>query len=208
MVRRFPWWDARFGIVSWWDMEQFGARAFYQLGRLLEKVRIDHRIFGSVFLVAPRLDQPLTSQQADGLKQFIRQVRKRCARLGLGFACDSCDHIAANADGFTHREAAEQLATLDRAIRSEMKAHLFFFISPGEAELYTQDQPLFGQTVGTNFPSADFDIGEAGRCLALSRATACVMHLGRVVECGLKVLASELKLPLRNDWGKHHCCPS
>ena len=67
-----------------------------------------------------------------------------------------------------------------------------------------QEVPLFGSAVDSAFPSARYDIGEAGKCLALDRGTACVMHLARAVEVGLKVLAEkELKLPTRHNWGRH-----
>jgi hypothetical protein len=49
--------------------------------------------------------------------------------------------------------------------------------------------------VADRFQSAAVDIEEAGKCLALSRATACVFHLMRVMEAGLRALAGSLKDP-------------
>ncbi len=66
------------------------------------------------------------------------------------------------------------------------------------------DQPkLFGDDVFTKFPSANNDIFEAGTCLALERGTACVMHLMRIVEAGLKALAAALGVGIQNDWGAY-----
>ena len=62
---------------------------------------------------------------------------------------------------------------------------------------------LFGDDVFNNFPSANEDISEAGTCLALNRATACVMHLMRVVEAGLAALANALGVPKQSDWGRY-----
>jgi hypothetical protein len=59
------------------------------------------------------------------------------------------------------------------------------------------------EQVSTQFPSAAEDIAEAGKCFALERSTACVMHLSRVMESGLKALAKALGIQRQNDWGKY-----
>jgi hypothetical protein len=50
----------------------------------------------------------------------------------------------------------------------------------------------FGEAVEKNFNPATKDIREAGRCLALGRGTACVFHLMRVMEVGLRALGTSL----------------
>lgn len=68
---------------------------------------------------------------------------------------------------------------------------------------YFEQPKLFGDEVFNKFSSANTDIFEAGTCLALERGTACVMHLMRVVEAGLKSLASALNVGPQNDWGSY-----
>jgi hypothetical protein len=76
------------------------------------------------------------------------------------------------------------------------------FYSPAFHYLRYFEQPkLFGDDVFDKFPSANNDIFEAGTCLALERGTACVMHLMRVCEVGLKALAAALSVPPQNNWG-------
>lgn len=94
------------------------------------------------------------------------------------------------------------IAILRKRIDDELKERQFFALETKMAQ-YFERPYLFGDEVFNNFPSANEDISEAGTCLALERATACVMHLMRVVEAGLKALANQLGLPSRNDWGKH-----
>ena len=53
----------------------------------------------------------------------------------------------------------------------------------------------FGEEVFAAYPSANDDIFEASICLALERGTACVMHLGRVVEVGLRSIAERSRCP-------------
>lgn len=91
---------------------------------------------------------------------------------------------------------------LQERIQDELSQELLFQIPRSNVPFYEQPD-LFGVEVSQSFPSALFDIEEAGKCLALARATACVMHLSRVVEVALRSLASEMRLPSRNDWGKH-----
>ena len=57
-----------------------------------------------------------------------------------------------------------------------------------------------------HFPSASYDIEEAIKCRALDRYTACVMHLMRVCEVGLKAFGDSLNVmaqikSAQADWG-------
>jgi hypothetical protein len=66
---------------------------------------------------------------------------------------------------------------------------------------YFEQTNLFGNEVFNAFPSATDDIQESGTCLALERATACVMHLNRALECCLAALAKTVGVTKQNDWG-------
>jgi hypothetical protein len=94
------------------------------------------------------------------------------------------------------------IAILRDCIDAELRGHDFFALDYKTGKYFKKDK-LFGEEVFNNLPSANTDIYEAGTCLALSRPTACVMHLMRTVEVGLNVLTRELGLPHRPDWGKH-----
>src|SRR5258708_19689687 len=51
-----------------------------------------------------------------------------------------------------------------------------------------------GEAVTDAFPSAITDIEEAGKCLAFDRNAACIFHLMRVMEVGLKALGQRLDI--------------
>lgn len=195
-----PWEVSPYGLVSWWDMEQFSAKKFYQAGRLLERVRAEHGRW-RVTPVASEGNQRLTPEQIVGLHDFMDAIKEPLEGLGLRMSCEQVTHIALNCDSFTNHQAAEQLENLDRMIRWEMEGHLFFFVTPDEAGLYKQDQPLFGPEVRDHFGSASFDIAESGKCLAMSRGTACVFHLMRVLEIGLTALGKVFGVSLAHtNW--------
>jgi hypothetical protein len=68
-------------------------------------------------------------------------------------------------------------------------------------DLYSPSSPLFGSAVSDHFPTVDEEVAEAGKCLALRRGTACVMHLMRTLEVGLHSLAGEMGVPFENkNW--------
>jgi hypothetical protein len=101
---------------------------------------------------------------------------------------------------FTNRQCKDRIEELERVITSEMGSHTFAHLAPGRMAYYGQDF-LFGADVANSFPSASFDIKEAGNCLALSRATACVFHLMRVLEILLGVLGKKFGVSMSHtNW--------
>jgi hypothetical protein len=87
-----------------------------------------------------------------------------------------------------------------RSIHSELSGRIFFEPDAKYKKYFRNDKP-FGGDVFEAFSSANEDIIEAANCLALERATACVLHLMRVVEAGLAALAAAIGVGKQNDWG-------
>jgi hypothetical protein len=82
----------------------------------------------------------------------------------------------------------------------EMETHVVLLI-PASAKKYFEEQQFPSESVAA-FPSATEDMIEAGKCFALGRYTACVMHLSRIVEVGLRCIVQELpEVKLKHDWG-------
>jgi hypothetical protein len=86
-------------------------------------------------------------------------------------------------------------------LRDELDGRLFLQVS--RPDYFEPREALFGPEVEAKFPSANPEIEEAGKCLALQRPTACVMHLMRVLELGLHSLSREMEVPFQNEnWNK------
>ena len=90
----------------------------------------------------------------------------------------------------------EVQATYDRAgelrdrFIDELKTRTALILPTDKLQYYAMSaSALFGDVVADKFPSATFDISEAGKCFALGRHTASVFHLMRCLEIGLGVLA-------------------
>jgi hypothetical protein len=76
------------------------------------------------------------------------------------------------------------------AVKDEMHTVVAYQV-PGAKVSFLNPEP-FGPEVHRRFRSAAYDIEEAGKCLALGRHTACVLHLMRVLEAGLDALKKEV----------------
>lgn len=94
---------------------------------------------------------------------------------------------------FTPEMLYQRLLAIEAAFQTEFGSHLFLHLDQSKKNFYHNVAP-FGAEVFKRFPGATFDIDEAGRCYALERPTACVLHLMRVLEVGLSVLAQSLRL--------------
>ena len=67
------------------------------------------------------------------------------------------------------------------------------YLVPAERSTYIQDDH-FAPSVSERFPEAIEDMREAARCFAFERPTACVFHLMRVTECGVRAIADLLEI--------------
>lgn len=89
---------------------------------------------------------------------------------------------------------AAHLHILENSIATELTSSYFLRIPEGRRFFFDQRKPLFGQEVADIFQSASYDISAAGRCFALDEWTACVFHLMRVLEIGLRDMAKNVGL--------------
>jgi hypothetical protein len=65
-----------------------------------------------------------------------------------------------------------------------------------ENALFAPKEPLFGGDFAEKFKTnGAFELDEAAKCRALSRPTAAVFHLMRILELGINALAASLGIP-------------
>lgn len=79
------------------------------------------------------------------------------------------------------------LIRLRTSLARDLNESVFLFLSLPDTKYYQQEQ-LFGSEVFESFPSARYDVGEAGNCYVLGRHTACVFHCMRILEKGLHAI--------------------
>jgi hypothetical protein len=98
-------------------------------------------------------------------------------------------------------EYHQQLNLLISHFGNEMEGRTLFVMRPKFAGYYDPASPLFGEPVDAAFPSSAPEIAEAGKCLAVGRWTAAVVHLMRALEPALKALQDAVQVDIpKEQW--------
>jgi hypothetical protein len=176
-------------LWSYLDMISLDAGKFM---RLLTLVFHCNKLFSESPGVVP-------TYGTDSLARLCDELEKLCKDLCLPVSGDMARQLAGCKTG---RDAHDMSECFLQTIHSEISRKQFFGVAPERIAYFNQAE-LFGADVFKSFSSANEDIIEAGTCLALERGTACVMHLSKVEEAGLKALATKLGVGPKNDWGKY-----
>jgi hypothetical protein len=86
-------------------------------------------------------------------------------------------------------------------LRDELEERSFLAFSSDASEALFVDSAPFDESVSDAFPSSEFDIREAAKCKALSRWTACVLHLMRALEPALLLLQNAVNVAVpKEQW--------
>jgi len=150
---------------------------------------------------------PLSEKKKQELSSWFQPFEKDCLRLGLDNSAKTVSSILGILQTSNHNygELGELFQELVGRLKDEIESRKFFSVEIDKQSFF-KDNNLFGKDVTEAFPSAIIDIKEAGKCLAFERWTACVFHLMRVMEIGLKVICKYLKTTKVTDtknksWG-------
>lgn len=156
----------------------------------------------------------LTKENRAQIIRHSEALQQLATNLELSGSAEAARQLVDLVSGITIEQAADldpdaihsvqsSLDHMNRSIVSELKTRKILILSVKEQLILKPGDPLFGMEVFKAFPSADYDIEEAGACLAFGRNTATVFHLMRALEVGLKVLASNLNIEEKNNWGSY-----
>jgi hypothetical protein len=162
-------------------------------------IELIHDLLGSERAIRGKTGE-LTPMLAAHRDQANGKVISLLKKLELPHSVKVAEEMIAGAR--TIERLHETLEQLWNSVALELKDRKFYAPVSKYAGHFEQPK-LFGDDVFDKFPSARYDISEAGTCLALERGTACVMHLMRVCEDGIKVLAAALSVPQQNNWGAY-----
>jgi hypothetical protein len=140
--------------------------------------------------------EPISPEIRAAFKPGIQRIHEEVRKLQLRSSYETVRLMLDGLDqaDYTVRGFADDASELHGRLVSELKYTTCFALWGKTEELYRAER-LFGNEVAERFPSAAVDIEESGKCLALNRATACVFHLMRVMEVGLRALATSLSDP-------------
>jgi hypothetical protein len=195
-----PVWLARpFQLVSLLEMLSAYAQKFYLIGQTLENNR-------SALAQYSASNAQLPDDSKRVITTSLQRVVVWCREIGLNsVAAYAQNCLKTPHDQLTYKKVNKMLEGLQERLDENLGGASFKFIPFPESLLY--NIPFaFGMKVTVKFTSAGYDIEEAAKCLALERYTACVMHLMRVEEVGLKAYGTSLKVmeqikAAQADWG-------
>jgi hypothetical protein len=130
-------------------------------------------------------------------------LASECSVSGLKATARACETFLRMIQaGLTFESFGRGISEILKFAEHEMSSRLFFSVDASKED-YCQGPHLFGAEVAEKFPSAIYDIEEAGKCLAFDRGTACVFHCVRIMEIGLKSLSQALRIPYAPSWESH-----
>jgi hypothetical protein len=196
------------------EMQRLNAVAFYQAGsRIREfwgRLELLKNQEGSNLGPDKKIDYLLARTFVTDIEPILSELRT----LGAAVTAPPVERLIASlkkqgekAGGhFTYGNLRDALGHIHETLRDELGQCHVFVLESRYAKYYEVAESLFGKGVAERFPSAAFEVDEAGKCLALGRSTASVFHLMRVLEIGIKAMARSLGIsdpinPAERNWG-------
>jgi hypothetical protein len=158
-----------------------------------------------------------TAEDNSELTQEVRKIYMECclnlleavSHLDIKASHRALDRLIGNLEtneDFTRESFGHFANDFLLRLRDELDLTKFLTLDTNKSHFYEQKTPLFGDAVAKLYPTAYPDIEDAGKCLALGRATACVFHLMRTMEVGIRAVAGALGVPdptraAERNWG-------
>lgn len=165
---------------------------------------------GTAVLGMPFLSQgqgPITGEQKGKLLHFLEvqlmpEVESAALRMSAGLVTSLIGDIQ-NIAGLEQQRVAEKLRNIRIVMQNELTERWFIGLSQDVVEIFDRPEPFFREGFAA-FPAAQDDMCSACRTYALDQGTACVFHLMRIAELGLRSLARTLKVQISH---KGKFCP-
>jgi hypothetical protein len=134
---------------------------------------------------------PVTNDQLKEVKEVLVEALEFCKKAGFARAMEKVDleiDYLGRPATLTSPVMSSELRHVLEALEREMFDNTFVHVLADRMNHINQVH-LFGEAVTAAFPSAEFDIREAGNCLAVESNVAAIYHLMCAVEYGLRAVA-------------------
>jgi hypothetical protein len=192
-------------LVSLLDMKNFFADAFAEGWRVVENYRytleagvLAGKPYGSGAPIPPELLARLRDEA-------FPTLRKAFASCELAGSVNTIDCTLRDLPKLSLGELKRDLEQLQNGVETELKARRFMYVPPDQAACFDLGDG-FGPEVAQAFPSATFDIREAGNAYAADLFTPSVFHAMRALEPALMQLARNVGVKWKNPesvtWGE------
>ena len=194
-----PWIEHPYRLISWLDMNKFSAGYFVNIGSSLHW-------FGTL----PNTGGWNEETRKSAI-EFGEKIRTDLREIG----CETAARFAGRFGWQSFKPSdVEPIAThLRQVIFDEMDQQLFFWVPKERAGFYEfpEDKSKWDSTekaidgiISDRFKKASVEILSARQAYAVAQYTACVFHLMRACEVGIKALHKTLNISaprLSDSWG-------
>jgi hypothetical protein len=197
-----PWIDKPFQLISWEAMLRFSAQHHVKLGSILKDLE-------STLVNISNPQTELASRKV--FKEVGEFLEVELRLISCEFSAEAAKRFASDVSSLSKEGIQIRSKELQSCIYDEMASHLFLWVPSDQAKFFNQTEKTFGEDVARNFPSVLSEIREAGNCYATGCSTACVFHLMRVMESGVRAVYLSLSLAfdpraswemILQNWGK------
>jgi hypothetical protein len=188
-------WPPRpFQIVSLLDVIQFPADQFLRASALLTALIEGLSEVSPSIVIADDLRQSTRSQ--------LEAIKRLCVLTGLAFSVDEINFILSQRvddPKETYIGLRALLDSLTRRMEDEARRGTYLFMPAADAKYYYDhnvrgSKRCFSDSVASAFPSAVLDLDKGGQAYAAGCDTACVFHMMRALEHGLRAMAQALRV--------------
>jgi hypothetical protein len=183
------------GLWSLWDMLTFDAGVVI---RALSALRELEEIIDNFQETEARKKTDVIPEETRvQFRKRIGELLEPIERLNLKVAVVSLYELRSDIEpenNVSYSFVADSIRLTAITLRREISLIKTFCIEPAKETYYTIDFGTFGSEFEALFPTAIYELDEAGKCLALSRATGAVFHLMRTMEVGIRAVSRRLKI--------------
>ncbi|WP_150297916.1 hypothetical protein, partial [Salipiger aestuarii] len=202
--------DSRF--VSLWDMLQLQTETFLPALTLLASAVGDLIATRNIMAIRPdaRSTMPMLTRAhiLKSVEIIVSTAERHDLRITLSSAnrckqvCERILSVPGPMDVSAINALIGALEGLVQVVIDEAESRRFYALGPRVNVQQQSVEDLFGAEVMDAFPSATFDLEEAGRCLTFELWTAAVMHLMRGLEPALEALALHAGVAAGSNWNQ------
>jgi hypothetical protein len=203
-------WGCRLSLHIWSFEEIMRHYNVWQLAHAIEMLQ-DMQTQGDLYM----LQADINGNQKNDLRvpdermntlyvPELKYIQAQCEYLELPAALARIPHFNNEIrQGITWAELRTQAKVLHEAIHADLCYRRFAFVPTSKAQLH-DTFALVWDDIWKKIPDCKEDSERAIDCYALEQNTACVFHLMRVTEFGLRSLAKKLRVTITHS-GK--ACP-
>ncbi|MDE0412234.1 MAG: hypothetical protein OXI37_08490 [Gammaproteobacteria bacterium] len=140
------------------------------------------------------------------LNETLNNLSEELDRLGLKVSMETATNLKPPDEPPDYTDLttygkllSHDLKNLRQIIKIELGTQKLYRLEPDETEFYKQAEHMFDDNVLTKFPEARFDLGQAAKCMAFERYTACVFHLVRPMESAVRMIGKQMGVTVEKN---------